>query len=138
MIKTRRETSFIPDVDVDLYLSIIDPSKHSDFINLAIENSMINTAVIDLAEGKEPVDFWSLLYREKVAICRLFSGRYGEPPYDEKLWNLLAATSVKDFYVIAAKYLTLHRLVYNQPFRMPQGWRETTRTKPKADKKPSR
>ena len=129
---------FLVNQDVERFLALSDPSKHSDLINFAIQMFMIDSAVIDLGEGNDPVTYWSLLEREKAAICRQLAGRYGEPKYDHELWSLADDSSERDFWVISAKYLAPHRLKYGRPFRMPPGWRVTTGTKPRASSKINR
>jgi hypothetical protein len=135
MSEREEKRYFLVNQDVERYLSLTDPSRHSDLINLALQNLMMDAAVIDLGEGNDPVAYWSLLEREKAAVCRQLAGRYGEPRCDQELWSLVADSSKFDLWVISSKYLTLHRLRHARPFRMPPGWRATTGTKPRATTK---
>ncbi|MBX9940397.1 MAG: hypothetical protein K2Y32_14155 [Candidatus Obscuribacterales bacterium] len=52
--------SFYVDTDTDLYLSLIDAGIKTKVINRAVRELMQREALVDLDDGKRPVNFWDL------------------------------------------------------------------------------
>jgi len=60
MTTTKRQLSFYTDADTNLYLSLLDSGIKTKVINRALREFMQREAVIDLADGKRPANFWDL------------------------------------------------------------------------------
>jgi hypothetical protein len=110
--------SFYVDTDTDLYLSLIDAGIKTKVINRAVRELMQREALVDLDDGKRPVNFWDLAQDKKDALVKTLSGQ-APGKADDHLWVIVQETSPQDFYLWAAKYLALHQLKFGKPYVLP-------------------
>ncbi|MGH2509915.1 MAG: hypothetical protein ACRDHZ_21250 [Ktedonobacteraceae bacterium] len=118
MLKTKSVCNFQPNAESELYLSLVAAAWQSTVINKALGRYLSEQAVIDIADGNGVVSFWRKLDSHKKAeVLRRF-GREGtaEEQADPELWDIVIAGEPKNFFVMAAKYLTLHQLKYGKPW----------------------
>lgn len=116
MVTNKRQVSFYTDPDTDAYLSLIDSGLKTKAINRALRDFMQREAVIDLANGKHPVNFSDLPANQKNDLLKHLSGT-GEGKADADLWKIVCDTTPQDFYQYAAKYLALHHLKFGKPYQ---------------------
>lgn len=118
MTTTKRQLSFYTDADTNLYLSLIDSGMKTKVINRALREFMQREAVIDMADGKRPANFWDLPTKKINELLKHLGGK-GDGKADDHLWVLVQETTPTDFYQWAAKYLALHQLKFGKPYVMP-------------------
>lgn len=114
MAETKDVTTFQTTAESELYLSLVEQAWQSTVINQALSQHMSERALIDIGDGNGVVSFWKKLGSDKKAeVLRRFGheGEYSEKA-DTELWDVLIAADPRDFFVLAAKYLTLHQLKY--------------------------
>ena len=112
MTEKKNEYKFQADTESELYLSLIEPAWRSTVINKALNKHLSEQALIDIADGRGIVSFWRKLdFHKKAEVLRRF-GSAGTPEEqaDQDLWAIVIRGEPKDFFVMAAKYLTLHQL----------------------------
>lgn len=110
------EYKFDANAESELYLSLINPAWRSTVINKALSRHMSEEALIDIADGKGVVSFWRKLdFHKKAEVLRRF-GSEGTPEEqaDAQIWDVVLAGEPKDFFVMAAKYLTIYQLKYGK------------------------
>ncbi|HIA54786.1 MAG TPA: hypothetical protein EYN91_22330 [Candidatus Melainabacteria bacterium] len=118
MTTTKRQLSFYTDADTNLYLSLLDSGIKTKVINRALREFMQREAVIDLADGKRPANFWDLSEERKNELLK-YLGSQAEGKADDHLWVIVQETTIQDFYQWAAKYLALHQLKFGKPYVLP-------------------
>jgi len=119
MHETKDLCHFQAHAESALYLSLIEAAWQSTVINQALSQHMREKALIDIGDGNGVVSFWRKLDSDKKAeVLRRF-GQEGEASEkaDPELWDILIAADPRDFFVLAAKYLTLHQLKYGKPWQ---------------------
>lgn len=118
-MKVVTECRFQPEPENDLYLSLVEPSWRGTVINKALSQYLSQQAMIDIADGKGVVSFWRKLDSDKKAEVLRRLGKDGEQSEkaDPELWKIVTSTEPSDFFVMAAKYLTLHQIKYGRPWQ---------------------
>ncbi|MBA4027079.1 MAG: hypothetical protein C0473_02440 [Cyanobacteria bacterium DS3.002] len=118
-MKVVTECRFQPEPENDLYLSLVEPSWRGTVINKALSQYLSQQAMIDIADGKGVVSFWRKLDSDKKSEVLRRLGKEGEQSEraDPQLWKIVTATEPSDFFVMAAKYLTLHQLKHGRPWQ---------------------
>ncbi|MBA4027146.1 MAG: hypothetical protein C0473_02790 [Cyanobacteria bacterium DS3.002] len=118
-MKVVTECRFQPEPENDLYLSRVEPSWRGTVINKALSQYLSQQAMIDIADGKGVVSFWRKLDSDKKAEVLRRLGTEGEhsEKADPELWKIVTATESSDFFVMAAKYLTLHQIKHGRPWQ---------------------
>jgi hypothetical protein len=118
-MKVVTECRFQPEPENDLYLSLIEPSWRRTVINKALSQYLSQQAMIDIADGKGVVSFWRKLDSDKKAEVLRRLGIEGEQSEkaDPELWKIVIATEPSDFFVMVAKYLTLHQIKHGRPWQ---------------------
>jgi hypothetical protein len=116
VVTNRRQLSFYSDADTDAYLSLIDSGMKTKVINRALREFMQREAVVDMANGKHPANFWDLPTNQKNELLKHLSDT-GEGKADDDLWKIVCETTPQDFYQYAAKYLSLHQLKFGRPYQ---------------------
>lgn len=118
MSEVQDQLRFAPNAESALYLSIVEPAWQSTILNKALGQYMRDQALIDIADGKGAVSFWRKLdFHKKAEVLRRF-GSEGTPEEkaDPEIWDIVKVGAPKNFFVMAAKYLTLHQLKYGKPW----------------------
>lgn len=117
--------TFQADEITDCYLSSIDPAFHSAIVNRALHLLALEEAEIDMDDGHGVVRFWRQTNQKKKAlVCRrLYQGR-GQTT-DMQIWNVVIDKHPRDFYVMAARYLALHKAKYGEVWKLPPGGDDT-------------
>ena len=118
VVTKKRQMSFYVDTDTDLYLSLIDAGIKTKVINRALREFMQREALLDLVDGKRPVNFWDLPVEKQDALVRTLAGQ-ASGKADEHLWVIVQETTPQDFYLRAAKYLAFHQLKFGKPYMLP-------------------
>lgn len=106
------EYEFSASKENELYLSLMEPAWRGTVINKALNKYLSEQALIDIADGQGVVSFWRKLdFHKKAEVLRRF-GSEGTPQEqaDSDLWAIVLKGEPQDFFVMAAKYLTLHQL----------------------------
>jgi len=117
--KSRTSYKFDANAESELYLSLIEPAWQSTVINKALSRHMTEEALIDIADGAGIVNFLRKLdFDKKAEVLRRF-GSEGEASEkaDPEIWDVVIVNGPRDFFVMAAKYLTLYQLKYGKPWQ---------------------
>jgi hypothetical protein len=118
-MKVVNECRFTPEPENELYLSLIESSWRGTAINKALSHYLTQNARIDIADGKGVVSFLRRLdYDKKAEVLRRFGTEGDESERaDAELWDVVLTSHPKDFFVMAAKYLTLYQIKYGKPWQ---------------------
>lgn len=113
------EYHFQADPENEIYLSLIEPSWRGTAINKALTQYLTKSARIDIADGRGEVDFWRGLDTHKKAEVLARLGTLGDDSEraEPEIWEVIVRTRPMDFYVMAAKYLTLYQIKYGRPWK---------------------
>ena len=111
--------NFEADEVSDFYLSLINPAFHSAVVNRALHQLLLKEAEIDMGDSRGVVNFWRQTNQKKKAlVCKqLYKGK-GQAT-DIEIWNMVIDKAPQDFFVMAARYLTLHKAKYGEPWKLP-------------------
>lgn len=106
------EYEFSASKENELYLSLVEPAWRSTVINKALNKYLSEQALIDIADGRGVVSFWRKLdFHKKAEVLRRFGSEGTQQEQaDSDLWAIVLKGEPQDFFVMAAKYLTLHQL----------------------------
>lgn len=118
MATNKRQVSFYTDADTSLYLSYVDSGIKTRAINQALREFMQREAMLYLSDGARPQNFWDTTDDTKNQLIKTLAGD-GEGKADAHLWTIVKETTPQDFYLYAAKYLTLHQLKFKKPYALP-------------------
>ncbi|MDQ5937588.1 MAG: hypothetical protein QG574_4947 [Cyanobacteriota bacterium erpe_2018_sw_21hr_WHONDRS-SW48-000092_B_bin.40] len=118
-MKVVTECRFAPEPENELYLALLEPAWRGTAINKALSQYLTQNARIDIADGKGAVSFLRRLDVDKKAeVLRRFGAEGDESEKaDAELWDVVLMSQPMDFFVMAAKYLTLYQIKYGKPWQ---------------------
>lgn len=118
MTETKRACKFETNAENEIYMSLIEPAWQSTVLNKALSHYMREEALIDIADGKGVVSFWKKLdFHKKAEVLQRFGSEgTADEKADAEIWDVVLVGEPKDFFVMAAKYLTIHQLKYGKPW----------------------
>jgi len=118
-MNTVTEYCFQPDPENEIYLSFIEPSWRGTAINNALSQFLTKSARIDIADGRGEIDFWrGLDTHKKAEVLRRFGAEgTAEEKAEPEIWEVILTTQPMDFFVKAARYLTLYQIKYGRPWK---------------------
>jgi len=113
VVETKYSCQFKPTEENELFLSLVETAWHSQIINTALSRYLSQEALIDIADGKGVVSFWrKLSSKKKEEVLRRFKTGAESELVDPDLWAIVGAGELRDFFLMAAKYLKLYQLKY--------------------------
>lgn len=116
----KRQLSFYPETDVDLYLTLAtDPKKKTKSINDAIRQGMYLEAMVDLNDGNRPVLFSQLPEPVKQEVhSNLIMQDLSLHDVDDHIWAIVRETATRNPIENTGRYLALHQAKFGKPFKI--------------------